>query len=109
MFVRGDVVARISYLMRRKGRYYVQARLAPHVAMIAGRTSRSDMPARYGAKQRLTTRDLKQIIGASSPVIDQMTELLMGAKERADAGELQVLKPWLLVQNWSAYYKQKLT
>ncbi len=31
-------MARISYLMRREGRYYVQARLAPHVAAFAGRS-----------------------------------------------------------------------
>jgi hypothetical protein len=31
-------MARTSYLMRREGRYYVQARLARHVAAIAGRT-----------------------------------------------------------------------
>ena len=30
-------MARTSYLMRREGRYYVQARLARHVAMVAGR------------------------------------------------------------------------
>jgi integrase len=75
---------------------------------VMGHRSRSDTPARYGAKQRLTTRDLAQIVGVSLPVIDEMTELLMGAKSLADAGELQILKPWLLAHNWSAYYKAKL-
>ena len=64
------------------------------------------MPARYRAKQRLTTRDLKQIVQASSPVIDDMTELLLGAKDRAAAGELQVLKPWLLAHTWSPYTRR---
>ena len=31
-------MARISYLTRREGRYYVQARLARHVAAMAGRS-----------------------------------------------------------------------
>ncbi len=75
---------------------------------IMGHSSRSDMPARYGSKQRLTTRDLKQIVGATSPVIDEMTELLMGAKHRAERGEMTVLKPWLLPHNWSEHYKEKL-
>ena len=75
---------------------------------IMGHSSRNDMPARYGAKQRLTTRDLKQIVGASSPVIDNMTELLLNARIRAESGELQVLKPWLLAHAWSTYYKENL-
>ncbi len=73
-----------------------------------GHSSRSDMPARYGSKQRLTTRDLKQIVGATSPVIDEMTELPMGAKHRLERGEMTVLKPWLLPHNWSEYYNEKL-
>lgn len=75
---------------------------------IMGHSSRNDMPARYGAKQRLTTRDLKLLVEASPPIIDEMTVLLMGAKQRSESGELQVLEPWLLKQNWSGYYKQKL-
>jgi hypothetical protein len=75
---------------------------------IMGHSSRSDMPARYGSRQRLTTRDLKQIVGATSPVIDEMNGLLMGAKHRLERGEMTVLKPWLLPYNWSEYYKGKL-
>jgi integrase len=75
---------------------------------IMGHSSRKDMPTRYGAKQRLTTRDLKLLVEASSPIIDEMTELLMSAKQRSESGELQVLKPWLLQANWSGYYTRKL-
>jgi hypothetical protein len=38
MNVGGDVMARTACLTRREGRYYVQARLVPHVAEAAGRT-----------------------------------------------------------------------
>jgi integrase len=75
---------------------------------IMGHASRKDMPGRYGQKQRLTTRDLKLLVEASSPIIDDMAELLMGAKLRADAGELDTPKTWLLRQNWSQHYRQKL-
>lgn len=74
---------------------------------IMGHSSGKDIAGRYGAKQRLTTRDLKLITEASSSIIDEMTELLMDAKQRADAGEMDLPKPWLLRQNWSNYYRVK--
>ena len=75
---------------------------------IMGHASRKDVPGRYGPKQRLTTRDLKLLVATTSPVIDELTEMLMGPKQRADAGELHTPKPWLLQHNWSTYYQRKL-
>jgi integrase len=75
---------------------------------IMGHSSGKDIAGRYGAKQRLTTRDLKLITEASSSNIDEMAELLLGAKQRADAGQMDLPKPWLLRQNWSDYYKAKI-
>lgn len=75
---------------------------------VLGHAGGKDVPSRYGRKQRLTTRDLALIAAISSPAIDEMTNMLMGAKKRADKGELQVLKPWLLANNWSSYYKHRL-
>jgi integrase len=72
---------------------------------VMGHAGRKDTPARYGRKQRLTTRDLAQLADVSSPAIEEMTEILMGTKERANRGELDILKPWLLKSNWSSYYK----
>jgi integrase len=75
---------------------------------VMGHAGHNNIPSRYGRKQRLTTRDLAQLTDISSPVIDEMTELLLSAKQRADRGELQELKPWLTTANWSLYYKAKL-
>jgi len=74
---------------------------------LMGHSGKADVPTRYGRKQRLTTRDLAQLTQISSPMIDAMAKLLLGAKERADSGELTVLNPWLTPANWSDYYKRK--
>jgi integrase len=75
---------------------------------VMGHSTRNDMPSRYGAKKRLTTRDLAQIVQTPSPVIDEMSSLLLGAKDRADRGELIALKPWTLTANWSEHYRRTL-
>lgn len=73
---------------------------------VMGHSSKDDMPSRYGAKSRLTTRDLAQIVEATSPAIDEMSQLLLEAK--AARGELIVLKPWTLRANWSDHYRKNL-
>ncbi|KFB09634.1 hypothetical protein [Nitratireductor basaltis] len=73
-----------------------------------GHSRKSDIPARYGGKNRLTTRDLARFEQAASPALDAITPILLNAKEKADTGELVVLKPWLQARNWSAYYQEKL-
>lgn len=75
---------------------------------VMGHTNSSDMPGRYGSKRRLTSKDLTQIAEARSPLIEQLSDLLLAAKHKADQGELTVLRPWLQQANWSGYYKEKL-
>ncbi|WP_416064599.1 tyrosine-type recombinase/integrase [Rhizobium sp. ZK1] len=75
---------------------------------LMGHVNSKDVPSRYGAKDRLTLRDLKEIHKAQSPVIDMMTEVLMNAKERAERGELTTLKPWLTASNWSEHYRERM-
>lgn len=75
---------------------------------VMGHSGGKDVATRYGRKQRLTTRDLSELAHISSPEIDEMSRPLLSAKERADRGELTVLKPWLTTANWSDYYKRKL-
>nr|PZN38318.1 MAG: hypothetical protein DIU59_15115 [Pseudomonadota bacterium] len=75
---------------------------------VMGHSGGKDVATRYGRKRRLTTRDLSELVQISSPEIDEMGRLLLSARERADRGELTVLKPWLTPANWSNYYKRKL-
>ncbi|WP_349365559.1 MAG: hypothetical protein ABL311_11325 [Nitratireductor rhodophyticola] len=75
---------------------------------LMGHSRKSDIPARYGGKNRLTTRDLLRFEQAASPALDAITPVLLEAKEKADAGELVVLKPWLQERNWSEYYQEKM-
>ncbi|WP_156386383.1 hypothetical protein [Rhizobium sp. Leaf391] len=75
---------------------------------LMGHSNKSDMPTRYGSKTRLTTRDLKELVSVQNPTIDQMSEILMDAKERADRGELETLRPWLSRASWSDYYRKKM-
>jgi len=74
---------------------------------LMGHSGKADVASRYGRKRRLTNRDLGELTMITSSVIDEMARLLLNAKERADAGELTVLKPWLTQANWSPYYKTK--
>lgn len=75
---------------------------------LMGHSRKSDIPARYGGKNRLTTRDLARFEQAASPALDAITPILLEAKGKADAGGLIVLKPWLQKRNWSAYYHDKM-
>lgn len=75
--------------------------------MVMGHSTRNDIPAGYGSKKRLSTRDLNEIATTPSPEIQFMTESLLRAKATADAGHLVVVKPWLQRSNWSDYYRTK--
>lgn len=75
---------------------------------LMGHTGNNEIPSRYGRKQRLTNHDLTEFTKILSPEINLIAELLMPSKERADRGELRVLKPWLNSANWSVYYREKL-
>ena len=54
----------------------------------------SDVRGRYGRKGILDPQLAARIEALEPPVIKQMRELLLGAKMRADAGELKVLKTY---------------
>lgn len=75
--------------------------------MLMGHSIRNDIPAHYGSKKRLSPRDLKELTETSSREIQFMTETLLAAKEKANAGELAIVKPWLQRINWSEFYRQK--
>lgn len=75
---------------------------------LMGHSNKTDIPTRYGSKTRLTSRDLKELTSVQNPTIDQMSEILMNAKDRADRGELEVLRPWLNRASWSDYYRAKM-
>ena len=55
----------------------------------------SSVPGRYGRKGVQSPEQVAAINAADPPVIQRMREILLPAKERADRGELIVLKPWL--------------
>lgn len=73
-----------------------------------GHVDKSDIPSGYGSKSRMTVRDLTELAGGNSSTLDAMADVLVTAKERADAGKLQRLKPWLYRVNWSDYYRAKV-
>ncbi|PZM07560.1 site-specific integrase [Rhizobium tubonense] len=75
---------------------------------LMGHSNKSDMATRYGSKTRLTTRDLKELVSVENPTIDQMSEILMDAKERANRGDLETLRPWVNRASWSDYYRKKM-
>ncbi|UPJ71828.1 site-specific integrase [Bradyrhizobium sp. 187] len=54
----------------------------------------SDVRGRYGRKGILDPRIAAKIEALEPPAIKQMREILLAAKNRADAGELTVLKPY---------------
>ena len=37
-----------------------------------------------------------------------MSEILLQAKERADEGKLEVIKPWRDPGNWSSHYRNEI-
>lgn len=76
--------------------------------MVMGHSTKKDIPAGYGSKHRLTTRDLTEITQAASPAVDFMTTKLLAAKTAANKGELQIVKSWMNKENWSNYYRNKI-
>ena len=75
---------------------------------VMGHSNNDDMPSRYGSKHRLTTRDLKHLTKLQMPVLDEVAVMLLGAKQKADKGELNALKPWRSTAHWSSHYRTKL-
>jgi integrase len=55
----------------------------------------SGVPGRYGSNGPPKAGQVSAINAADPPVIQRMREILLPAKQRADRGELTVLKPWL--------------
>lgn len=55
----------------------------------------TSVPERYGRKGAQSLAQVSAINAADPPVIQRMREILLPAKQRADRGELTVLKPWL--------------
>ena len=55
----------------------------------------SGVPGGYGRKGMLDPAQVAAIHAADPPVIQQMREILLPAKRRADRGQLAALKPWL--------------
>lgn len=55
----------------------------------------STVPNRYGRKGMLSPEQVKAIEEISPPVVKAMRKILMTAKDKADRGELIVLKPWI--------------
>jgi len=49
----------------------------------------------YGAKGFLDPAEAKVISEIEPPVVQEMRKILVGARDRALAGELQIEKPWL--------------
>lgn len=75
---------------------------------LMGHKGKSDVPSGYGAKNRLTTRDLGELTKQSAPAIEKIMPALLEAKQKADRGDLVTLKPWLQRANWSAFYRAEL-
>jgi integrase len=55
----------------------------------------STVPNRYGRKGMLSPEQVKAIEDVSPPVVKAMRKILMAAKDKADGGELVVLRPWI--------------
>jgi integrase len=58
----------------------------------------SGVPGGYGRNGMPNAEQVAAINEANPPVINRMREILLPAKQRADRGELIVLKPWLALQ-----------
>jgi integrase len=56
----------------------------------------STVPNGYGRKGMLSAEQVKAIEEVSPPVVKAMRTILMAAKDKADRGELVVLKPWIV-------------
>jgi hypothetical protein len=45
-------------------------------------------------------------VGVGAEVLDELSDILLGAKKRADKGELKVLQPLLQRTQWSPYHHE---
>ena len=61
----------------------------------ASSVTRATCRERYGRKGVQSREQVSAINAVDPPVIQKMRDILLPAKERADRGELTVLKPWL--------------
>jgi len=55
----------------------------------------SAVPGRYSRKSKIDPEQIAAIEKLEPPVVKTMREVLMGAKEKTDRGELIILKPWI--------------
>lgn len=60
---------------------------------LLGHSTLPDAAANYGRKGLLSLEELKILTGISNPLIDEMRDILLPPKRRADAGELTLLRP----------------
>jgi integrase len=58
----------------------------------------ASVPEHYGRKGTQSREQVSAINAVDPPMIQKMREILLPAKQRADRGELVVLKPWLTVK-----------
>lgn len=75
---------------------------------VMGHATNNDAPANYGAKGKYSSRDLEELTGIGTDVLEELSGILLGAKKRADAGELTVLRPWLQRAQWSKYHRKQM-
>jgi integrase len=75
---------------------------------VLGHSANDDAPAGYGAKGKYSSRDLEELTGIGADVLADLSAILLGAKQRADAGGLTVLRPWLQRARWSPYHRERM-
>lgn len=74
---------------------------------VMGHATNKEAPANYGAKGKYSSRDLEELTGIGTDVLEELSGILLGAKKRADAGELTVLRPWLQRAQWSKHHREQ--
>ena len=62
---------------------------------IMGHSNKGNAGGRYGSNRALTPEEAAIINELDTPLIREMRRILLGAKQKADARELTVIKPWL--------------
>lgn len=75
---------------------------------VMGHATHKEAPAIYGAKGKFSSRDLEELSGIGTGLLEELSGILLGAKQRADAGELTVLRPWLQRAQWSRYHREQM-
>jgi hypothetical protein len=61
--------------------------------IVMSHASATDTSGGYGPKS-ITEEQAEVILGLSNSMIERMATLLLGAKERADRGELKIIDAW---------------